>query len=97
MPPPVLGSAGYLTLRCQLPDSFKDFTGGKAECTTHCHRDLFHEQWKILLDDEFRQAYEHGIVIRCCDGIMRRFYPQIFTYSADYPEKCVNELVLRVV
>lgn len=24
---------------------------------------------------------------------MRRFYPRIFTYSADYPEKCVNEQV----
>ncbi|KAH7917228.1 hypothetical protein BV22DRAFT_1026772, partial [Leucogyrophana mollusca] len=23
----------------------------------------------------------------CCDGIQRRFYPRIFTYSADYPEK----------
>ncbi|KAJ8581094.1 hypothetical protein M405DRAFT_926351, partial [Rhizopogon salebrosus TDB-379] len=70
-----------------LPDSFKDFTGGNSECATHCHRELFHEQWKILLDDEFEEAYKHGIVIRCCDGIMRRFYPRIFTYSADYPEK----------
>ncbi|KAL6298277.1 hypothetical protein BKA93DRAFT_710038, partial [Sparassis latifolia] len=29
----------------------------------------------------------HGIVITCCDGVQRRFYPRIFTYSADYPEK----------
>ncbi|KAG1824024.1 hypothetical protein EV424DRAFT_1321096 [Suillus variegatus] len=73
-----------------LPDSFKDFTGGKgmtSECATHCHREFFHVQWKILLDDEFLEAYEHGIVICCCDGIKRRFYPRIFTYSADYPEK----------
>jgi hypothetical protein len=26
-------------------------------------------------------------VIKCCDGEWRRFYPRIFTYSADYPEK----------
>lgn len=60
------------------------------DCATHCHREFFHEQWRILLDDEFLEAYEHGIVICCCDGLKRRFYPRIFTYSADYPEKCVH-------
>ena len=44
-------------------------------------------QWDILLDDEFIEAWVHGIVIKCCDGIARRFYPRIFTYSADYLEK----------
>lgn len=78
----------------KLPDSFKDFAtkhfGGKgpgADFMAHCHRELFHEQWKVLLDDEFVEACKHGIVIRCCDGIERRFYPRVFTYSADYPEK----------
>ena len=33
--------------------------------------------------------YVHGIVIKCCDGVLRRFYPRLFTYSADYPEKYV--------
>ena len=42
----------------------------------------------ILLDDaEFIEIYKHGIVLECTDGIWRRFYPHIFTYSADYPEK----------
>lgn len=54
---------------------------------THCRRELFHAQWEILLDDEFIDAYLHGIVVLCCDGILRRFYPRIFIYSADYPEK----------
>lgn len=54
---------------------------------THCRRELFHEQWRAILDEHFLHAYEHGIVIICCDGITRRFYPRIFTYSADYPEK----------
>ena len=40
-----------------------------------------------LIDDEFVYAWEHGTVISCGDGILRRFYPCIFTYSADYPEK----------
>lgn len=54
---------------------------------THCRREVMHAQWMILLDDEFLTAYKHGIVIKCCDGITRRFYPRILTYSADYPEK----------
>ncbi|KAG2057274.1 hypothetical protein BDR06DRAFT_980942 [Suillus hirtellus] len=78
----------------KLPDAFKDFVGtytnGKGigrECTTHCQHELFQAQWKILLDEEFLEAYEHGMVILCCDGVKRRFYPQVFTYSVDYPEK----------
>ena len=82
----------------QLPDNFKDFAtrnaGGKCPSDAffaHCHHELFHEQWKVLLDDEFIDAYEHGIIIMCCDRIKRRFYPRIFTYSADYPEKWVMD------
>jgi hypothetical protein len=79
----------------QLPDDFKEFAstqtaGGKAPSSafmTHCHREFFHAQWMVLLDDEFMEAWKHGIVILCCDGIKRRFYPRIFVYSADYPEK----------
>ncbi|KAH7917705.1 hypothetical protein BV22DRAFT_1025919 [Leucogyrophana mollusca] len=78
----------------KLPDEFKDFVtthNGPKTLTdvllAHCHRELFHSQWRVLLDEEFREAYKHGIVITCCDGIQRRFYPRIFTYSADYPEK----------
>ena len=53
----------------------------------HCQRELFHAQWKIILDDDFLEAYTHGVVITCFDGHQRRFYLRIFTYSADYPEK----------
>ncbi|KAF8595074.1 hypothetical protein BDV93DRAFT_457696, partial [Ceratobasidium sp. AG-I] len=35
----------------------------------------------------FIDAYKLGLVIECADGIHRRLYPRIFTYSADYPEK----------
>lgn len=45
--------------------------------------------WLLLLDKEFMEAYEHGILIECADGVIRRLFPRIFTYSADYPEKCV--------
>ncbi|KAF8842659.1 hypothetical protein BDN67DRAFT_989041 [Paxillus ammoniavirescens] len=77
-----------------LPNKFKDFatfhSGGKLPANiffTHCHREFFHAQWQELLDDDFLQAYEHGIVLKCGDGVERRLYPRIFTYSADYPEK----------
>lgn len=46
-----------------------------------------HQVWRLLLDDEFLHAHQHGIVLECADGIFRRVYPRIFTYSADYPEK----------
>ncbi|KAJ7649427.1 hypothetical protein DFH06DRAFT_1282942 [Mycena polygramma] len=77
----------------KLPDSIHDFyvelTGKapKPEVLTHCRRELMHAIWRLLLDDEFLEAYEHGIVIECQDGVFRRFFPRFFTYSADYPEK----------
>lgn len=90
------GSTSKLISFFQLPDEFKDFAckfvGRKKltkELLAHCHRELIHEQWKCLLDDDFLFAYEHGIVMDCSDGQQRRFYPRIFTYSADYPEKYV--------
>jgi hypothetical protein len=46
-----------------------------------------HEVWHLLLDDEFLEAYKHGIILECADGVLRHVYPRIFTYSADYPEK----------
>ena len=55
----------------------------------HCRHEVMHVQWRILLNDKFLEAYSHGIIIACCDGIKRRFYPCTFTYSANYPEKYV--------
>jgi hypothetical protein len=60
-----------------------------ASLHTHCRRELFHACWEVLLDTEFLYAYRHGIVTKCADGLMRRVYPRIFTYSADYPEKYI--------
>ena len=57
---------------------------------THCHRELFHAQWKDILDEEFLHAYEHGMIFECGDSVKRRLFPRIFTYSADYPEKYVR-------
>ena len=75
-----------------------EHSGGKPSqaLLTHCHRELFHTQWRILLDDEFLEAWEHGIVIVCQDQVKRRMYPRIFTYSADYPQKYATALFSNV-
>ncbi|KAG6919658.1 hypothetical protein DXG01_003522, partial [Tephrocybe rancida] len=88
----------------QLPDGFKDFvtlhTGEKkvtSELMAHCKRELVHEQWKMLLDEEFTTAYEHGIVLEWVgDGQKRRFYPRLMTYSADYPEKVLMATIRQL-
>lgn len=46
-----------------------------------------HEVWASLIDEEFVHAWRNGVVIKCADGITRRVFPRIITYSADYPEK----------
>lgn len=91
-----------VTLIClhQLPDKVKDVLSrlprisksGMAALHTHCRRELFQGCWDTLLDQDFLHAYRHGIVLKCSDGVIRRIFPRIFTYSADYPEKCVLSL-----
>ena len=94
----VCNSRHSTDIASQLPDNFKDFAtrnaGGKCPSDAffaHCHCELFHEQWKVLLNDKLIDAYKHGIILICCDEIKRWFYPQIFTYSTDYPEKWVMD------
>lgn len=59
-----------------------------TDLLAHCKRELIHAVWRILLDDDFVEAYHDGIIIECFDGVKRCVYPRIFTYAADYPEKC---------
>lgn len=78
----------------QLPDEVQEqitrLHGGKPPTEaliTHFRRELMHAVWCALLDDEFVDAWKHGVVIVCADGVKRRVFPRILTYSADYPEK----------
>ena len=50
-------------------------------------KDLFHAIWTFLLDDDFIDAYVHGLVAKLVDGIQRLSFPRFFIYSMDYPEK----------
>ena len=83
-------------LLLQIPDSFQDFfrelsggTAARPTLLTHCRRELMHAVWQHLLDEDFVAAYTSGIIIHCADGVSRHIFPRLFTYSADYPEKCV--------
>ncbi len=46
-----------------------------------------HAIWNHLLDEEFMEAYVHRMQVECTDRIIHHFFPWIFTYSTDYPEK----------
>lgn len=50
-------------------------------------KDLFHAIWTFLLDDDFIDAYSHGLVAKLADGIQRLSFPRFLIYSMDYPEK----------
>ncbi|KIJ58305.1 hypothetical protein HYDPIDRAFT_141613 [Hydnomerulius pinastri MD-312] len=92
---PSSGGCHHVAFIPSLPDSITQFLSTIGSFTksatrsllTHCRRELVHAVWETLLDEEFVHAYRHGIVLKCADGIVRRVYPRIFTYSADYPEK----------
>ncbi|KAI6118557.1 hypothetical protein EDD16DRAFT_1692885 [Pisolithus croceorrhizus] len=78
-----------------LPESLTNFINSfmkrknHLDLLVHCKHDLFHAVWKTLLDDKFIEVYGNGIVIRCHDGVLCHMNPQIFMYSADYPEKII--------
>jgi hypothetical protein len=80
-------------LQNQIPDNFQDLYFGifedasLSEVHTHYKWELMQAMWKLLLDEDFMHAYEHGIVICCGDGITHQIFPHFFSYSADYPEK----------
>lgn len=46
-----------------------------------------HAVLRIVMNTDFVEAYHHGIILKCGDGVTRRVFPHILTYSADYLEK----------
>lgn len=78
-----------------MPDSLKDEyikaygQAPTADVLTFCKRELFNRVWLLMLDEAFMEMFEHGVKLKCSDGIVRRVFPRFFTYGADYPEKYV--------
>jgi len=67
-----------------------------AKVLTFLKCKLVHAIWLLLLTDDFVNAYTLGIVVPYMDGVSRRLFPQFFTYSADYPEKCVHSILCSI-
>ena len=64
-----------------------------AAMLMHCKHELMQAIWSFLLDSEFLDAYENGMVIKFSDGIFCRVFLCLFTYAADYPEKQVGSII----
>ena len=58
-----------------------------AEVLRFLKVDLMQKIWLLMLNDAFVDAYVHGTLITCSDGVKHRIFPRIFTYAADYLEK----------
>ncbi|KXN84188.1 hypothetical protein AN958_12892 [Leucoagaricus sp. SymC.cos] len=93
---PTSFAAHHLAYIPTLPQAFSDWyrcisnnASAGHDLLTHMKRELMQAIWLLLLDDEFRIAYIHGIVVKCADGVLRQLFPWFFTYSADYPEKVI--------
>ncbi|KAK7456332.1 hypothetical protein VKT23_010579 [Stygiomarasmius scandens] len=90
---PTSFAAHHLAYIPKLPSDVQDYYREKigfpasAATLTHLKRELMQAIWALILDPEFMHAYEHGILVKCGDGVTRRLFPRFFTYSADYPEK----------
>jgi len=78
-----------LQLDDKIQETYKRHFGYPATSAVlkQLKKDLFHAVWKFLLDDEFIDAYVHGLVSKLSDSIQRLCFPRFFTYSMDYPEK----------
>ncbi|KAF7292177.1 hypothetical protein MIND_01245000 [Mycena indigotica] len=70
----------------QLPDTVRDSYRQQYGCDmpdevyTHLKRELMHSIWELLLSEDFMDAYDNGIKIKCWDGIVRLVFPR-FLYT----------------
>ena len=56
-----------------IQDFYKKNFGTTASqaILTHLKQELMHAIWELIFNNEFMEAYKHGIVIKCPDGIFQ--------------------------
>jgi hypothetical protein len=62
-------------------------SGSTPSLKTHCRREVFQAALRLIFGEEFVHAYQNGIILIFPDGVKRKCFIRIITYSADYPEK----------
>ncbi|KAH9938879.1 uncharacterized protein BXZ73DRAFT_99940 [Epithele typhae] len=86
-------TAHHIAYIPSLPDTIQEAYAnifGKPpteEIMRFLKRDLFQQIWLRLMNTDFMEAYEKGVVYQCTDGVTQRMFPRLFAYAADYPEK----------
>ncbi|KAG2072058.1 hypothetical protein BDR04DRAFT_1127846 [Suillus decipiens] len=75
---PTASACHHVAYIPSIPDDFQDLyfnifgDTSSAEVHTHCKWELIQAIWKLLLDEDFMWAYEHGLVICCGDRVTHR-------------------------
>ncbi|THH15068.1 hypothetical protein EUX98_g9523 [Antrodiella citrinella] len=84
-------AAQHIAYMPSLPDGLQDFykmiynTPATAATLKFCKRELLQRIWLLLLDKDFMDAYEHGFVMLCGDGINRRVLLACLRFLAQCP------------
>ncbi|KAE9384947.1 hypothetical protein BT96DRAFT_841397 [Gymnopus androsaceus JB14] len=77
----------------KLPNNFHDFykehynTAPTEAVLTNVQREILQSIYGLIFDNEFMEAYDHGLVLKCANIVQRCLFPCLFTYSVDYIEK----------
>ncbi|QRV82415.1 C2H2 zinc finger [Ceratobasidium sp. AG-Ba] len=69
-----------------LPVPKLDFEPDKDMQRFH-RRDLFHKCMRMMMEP-LQEACKTGVEVACVDGGVRRIYPVLASYIADFPEQC---------
>jgi hypothetical protein len=68
-----------------------------APLKSHLQRELAQAIWGKLADEKFVDAWVNGMVVKClADGLCRRLFLRIVTYSMDYPEKYIYIILIPI-
>ncbi|KAH9911327.1 uncharacterized protein BXZ73DRAFT_108092 [Epithele typhae] len=104
-------AAHHIAYIPSLPDTIEEAYAdifGKPpteEIMRYLKRDLFQQIWLWLMNTEFMEAYEKGVVYQCTDGITQRMFPRFlhtrritlrrFLQPVSSPSQSIQDMVRR--